>query len=44
MRLRRIMEHMKTQNWFAVGLDFAIAVSHSEQMIFSLLLPETEAV
>lgn len=26
MRLRRIMEHMKTQNWFAVALDFVIVV------------------
>ena len=26
MRLRRINEHVKTQNWFAVGLDFVIVV------------------
>lgn len=26
MRLLRIMEHMKTQNWFAVVLDFVIVV------------------
>lgn len=26
MILRRITEHVKTQNWFAVGLDFAIVV------------------
>ena len=26
MRLRRITEHVKTQNWFAVGLDFVIVV------------------
>ena len=26
MRLRRIMEHMKSQNWFAVALDFVIVV------------------
>lgn len=22
MMLRRVTEHVKTQNWFAVGLDF----------------------
>lgn len=26
MRLRRITEHVKAQNWFAVGLDFVIVV------------------
>lgn len=26
MRLRRITEHLKTQNWFAVALDFVIVV------------------
>jgi hypothetical protein len=26
MILRRITEHVKTQNWFAVGLDFVIVV------------------
>lgn len=26
MRLRRITEHVKSQNWFAVGLDFVIVV------------------
>jgi len=26
MRLRRITEHVKAQNWFAVGLDFLIVV------------------
>ena len=26
MRLRRITEHLKTQNWFSVGLDFVIVV------------------
>ena len=27
MMLRRIFEHVKTQNWFAVGLDFLIVVT-----------------
>jgi hypothetical protein len=27
MILRRLTEHVKTQNWFAVGLDFVIVVS-----------------
>jgi hypothetical protein len=26
MRLRRLMEHLRTQNWTAVGLDFVIVV------------------
>lgn len=26
MRLRSVMEHMKTHNWFAVGIDFVIVV------------------
>ena len=26
MILRRITEHVKAQNWFAVGLDFLIVV------------------
>ncbi|MEO8010880.1 MAG: hypothetical protein ABI650_04475, partial [Dokdonella sp.] len=26
MILRRVIEHVKTQNWFAVGIDFAIVV------------------
>jgi len=26
MILRRITEHVKTQNWFAIGLDFVIVV------------------
>jgi hypothetical protein len=26
MRLRRVIEHVRTQNWFAVGLDFVIVV------------------
>ncbi len=26
MLLRRVTEHVKTQNWFAVGLDFLIVV------------------
>jgi hypothetical protein len=26
MILRRVMEHVRTQNWFAVGLDFGIVV------------------
>ncbi len=26
MRLRRVTEHVKAQNWFAVGLDFVIVV------------------
>ena len=26
MILRRITEHVKAQNWFAVGLDFVIVV------------------
>ena len=26
MLLRRITEHVKTQNWLAVGIDFAIVV------------------
>ena len=26
MILRRITEHVKTQNWFAVGIDFCIVV------------------
>ena len=26
MLLRRIIEHVKTQNWTAVGLDFVIVV------------------
>jgi len=26
MILRRVMEHVRTQNWFAVGLDFVIVV------------------
>jgi hypothetical protein len=26
MMLRRITEHVKAQNWFAVGLDFVIVV------------------
>ena len=26
MLLRRVMEHVKTQNWFAVGIDFIIVV------------------
>jgi hypothetical protein len=27
MILRRVMEHVKTQNWFAVGIDFVIVVT-----------------
>ncbi len=27
MLLRRVIEHVKAQNWFAVGLDFAIVVT-----------------
>ena len=26
MLLRRIIEHVKAQNWFAVGIDFVIVV------------------
>lgn len=26
MILRRVMEHVKDQNWFAVGIDFVIVV------------------
>lgn len=26
MILRRVTEHVKAQNWFAVGIDFVIAV------------------
>jgi hypothetical protein len=27
MILRRVMEHVKTQNWFAVAIDFVIVVT-----------------
>lgn len=26
MQLRRVIDHVKTQNWFAVGVDFIIVV------------------
>jgi hypothetical protein len=26
MLLRRVIEHVRTQNWFAVGLDFRVVV------------------
>ena len=26
MLLRRVIEHVNTQNWFAVGIDFVIVV------------------
>ena len=26
MILRRVMEHVRTQNWLAVGIDFVIVV------------------